>query len=136
MNQPWPLIPYPDWKPTCTALHLWSQIIGKYRLAHTPWINHSWHATLYVHPRGLTTGPVPDGDSLVTLTLDFHDHALIAENSNGQRRRTRLEPMSVADFFGRAAEVVAGVGGHFIVDRKSTRLNSSHSTLSRMPSSA
>lgn len=113
---PWPLMPYPDWKPTCTALHLWSQIIGKYRLAHTPWINHSWHATLYVHPRGLTTGPVPDGDSSITLTLDLHDHALIAENAIGQRKLAPLEPMSVADFFGRAAEVIAGVGGHFIVN--------------------
>ena len=70
-------------EPTCTALHLWSQVIGKYRLAHTPWINHSWHATLYVHPRGLTTGPVPDGDNLITLTMYLLDHALITESSNG-----------------------------------------------------
>ena len=70
-------------EPTCTALHLWSQVIGKYRLAQTPWINHSWHATLYVHPRGLTTGPVPDGDNLITLTMYLLDHALITESSNG-----------------------------------------------------
>lgn len=124
MEQPWPLIPFLDWKPTCTALHLWSQIIGKYRLAHTPWINHSWHATLYVHPRGLTTGPVPDGNSLVTITLDFHDHVLIAESSNGQRRLARLEPMSVADFFGRAGEVVAGVGGQFTVHDRPNEIES------------
>ena len=113
MTQPWPLIPYPEWKATCTALHLWSQIIGKYRLAHTPWVNHSWHATLYVHPRGLTTGPVRDGDNLISLMLDFHDHALIVESSNGQRRLAPLEPMSVADFLARTAKAVAGVGGHF-----------------------
>ena len=113
MTQPWPLIPYPEWKATCTALQLWSQIIGKYRLAHTPWVNHSWHATLYVHPRGLTTGPVRDGDNLISLMLDFHDHALIVESSNGQRRLAPLEPMSVADFLARTAEAIAGVGGHF-----------------------
>src|SRR5688500_4278589 len=54
----WPALPYRDWAETCTALHLWTQIVGKYRLAHTPWVNHSWHATLYVTPRGLTTGMV------------------------------------------------------------------------------
>jgi hypothetical protein len=71
----WPALPYNDWAETCSALHLWSQIVGKYRLAHTPWINHSWHATLYVTPRGLTTRMVPDGKLGITLTFDFHDHA-------------------------------------------------------------
>ncbi|WP_275401809.1 DUF5996 family protein [Sphingomonas flavalba] len=41
---------------TCTALHLWTQIVGKYRLSYTPRLNHSWHATLYATPQGLTTG--------------------------------------------------------------------------------
>src|SRR5690606_34424918 len=49
----WPALVYSEWQETCAALHLWSQIAGKYRLAHTPWVNHSWHATLYVTPRGL-----------------------------------------------------------------------------------
>ena len=52
----WPDIPYPPWRETCAALHLYTQIIGKYRLAHTPWVNHSWHATLYVNARGTTNG--------------------------------------------------------------------------------
>jgi len=51
----WPALPYEDWKDTCTTLHLWTQIVGKVRLAQTPWANHSWHVTLYVTPRGLTT---------------------------------------------------------------------------------
>ena len=66
MMRAWPAIPYPDWRETCTALHLWSQIVGKYRLAHTPWVNHSWHATFYVTPRGLTTGSVPDGERTIS----------------------------------------------------------------------
>ena len=55
----WPDIPYQPWRETCTALHLYTQVVGKYRLARTPWINHSWHATLYVNARGLTTSLVP-----------------------------------------------------------------------------
>ena len=55
----WPDIPFEAWKDTCAALHLYTQIVGKYRLAHTPWVNHSWHATLYVNADGLTTGIQP-----------------------------------------------------------------------------
>ena len=57
----WPDIPYEPWRETCSALHLYSQVVGKYRLACTPWVNHSWHATLYVNARGLTTSIIPDG---------------------------------------------------------------------------
>ena len=48
----WPAIPFAPWKDTCAALHLYSQIVGKYRLAHTPWVNHSWHATSTSTPMG------------------------------------------------------------------------------------
>ena len=108
---------YPEWAETCTALHLWTQIIGKYRLAHTPWVNHSWHATLYVVPRGLTTGPVHEtrgeGGGCVSLTLDLVDHRLIAEADSGARKSFPLEAMSVAEFLGRTRMAVEGVGGTF-----------------------
>lgn len=107
----WPSISYPQWRETCTALHLWCQIVGKYRLAHTPWVNHSWHATLYVTPRGLTTGPVPDDGVLVTLSLDFCDHELVAEAEGGARASFPLRPMSVAEFFDRTGEAIRSVGG-------------------------
>lgn len=106
----WPAIPYDVWAETCSALHLWSQIVGKYRFAHTPWVNHSWHATLYVTPRGLTTGPVPDNEGAVTLTFDFHEHALVAETGDA-RERFPLEPMSVAEFLDRATRMVSRLGG-------------------------
>ena len=106
----WPALPYRDWAETCTALHLWTQIVGKYRLAHTPWVNHSWHATLYVTPRGLTTRMVPDGKSVITLTFDFHDHALIAETAD-MRESFPLEAMSVADFLSRTNTLVERLGG-------------------------
>jgi len=106
----WPALPYRDWAETCSALHLWTQIVGKYRLAHTPWLNHSWHATLYVTPRGLTTGMVPDGKSAITLTFDFHDHALIGETAD-MRESFPLEAMSVADFLSRTTTLVERLGG-------------------------
>ncbi|MHA6645435.1 DUF5996 family protein [Mesorhizobium sp. A623] len=108
---PWPSIPYAEWRETCTALHLWSQILGKYRLAHTPWVNHSWHATLYVTPRGLTTGPVPDAGGLITISLDFCDHVLVAEAEGGARATFPLGSMSVAEFFDRTSHVIRSVGG-------------------------
>ena len=112
MQQAWPAIPYDQWKDTCTALHLWSQIVGKYRLTHTPWINHSWHATLYVTSAGLTTGPVPDGDNAITATFDLHDHRLVVQNGSGRREQIALEPMSVAEFYTRFGRLVTDVGGH------------------------
>jgi hypothetical protein len=109
---PWPALPYPDWRETCSALHLWSQIVGKYRLAHTPWVNHSWHATLYVTPRGLTTGMVPDlSGRSVALTLDFCDHALIVQADGGDTVDFPLRAMSVADFYAQTKRAVASVGG-------------------------
>ncbi len=107
----WPDISYPAWRDTCSALHLWCQIVGKYRLAHTPWVNHSWHATLYVTPRGLSTGPVPDPKGNLSLTFDFCDHSLVAEMAGGARSSVPLEAMSVADFFKRTKNLIAEVGG-------------------------
>ena len=106
----WPALPYADWADTCTAIHLWTQIVGKYRLAHTPWMNHSWHATLYVTPRGLTTGPVPAGEGAMTLTFDLREHALIGETL-AMRERFALHSMSVADFLDRTTALVERLGG-------------------------
>ena len=106
----WPSLPYGVWAETCTALHLWTQIVGKYRFAHTPWVNHSWHATLYVTPRGLTTGVVPDDEGGVTLTFDFHEHALVGETRDG-RESFPLEAMSVSEFLERTTRMVERLGG-------------------------
>ena len=107
----WPDIPYPPWRETCTALHLYSQMLGKYRLARTPWQNHSWHVTLRLGARGLTTGPVPDGPVAVEVAFDFIDHAVIGAASDGRTGRFPLEPMSVADFHARFRDLLVGLGG-------------------------
>lgn len=107
---PWPEIPYAPWRETCIALHLYTQIVGKYRLARTPWVNHSWHATLYVDARGLTTSLVPDGDGGVELRLDLIDHAVVGAATDGRRGGFDLGPMSVADFAGRFTDLLRRIG--------------------------
>ncbi|MCO5101549.1 MAG: DUF5996 family protein [Burkholderiaceae bacterium] len=109
----WPPLPYAEWAETCNALHLWSQIVGKHRLAHTPWANHSWHATLYVTPRGLTTGPVHEPGGCLSLDFDFVDHRLVVQADGGARDGFALEAMSVAEFLGRTRAAVERVGGTF-----------------------
>lgn len=96
----WPALPYEAWQDTCSTLHLWTQIIGKIRLARTPWVNHGWHVTLYVTARGLTTSPIPFGDRAADITFDFIAHELRIEVSDGNTARIALRPQSVADFYG------------------------------------
>lgn len=118
----WPALPWNEWADTGEALHLWCQILGKYRLAHTPWAVHSWHATLYVVPRGLTTGPVPDANAHITLTLDVCDSRLVVEAEGGSRASVALEPMSVADFHARTRRAVKEVGGNFDIHGRPNEL--------------
>src|SRR3546814_6804691 len=77
---------------------MWVQIVGKIRLALSPWLNHSWGSTLYVTANGLTTSPIPAGESSFDIEFDFAHHALRMRRSDGRERRFALSPMSVADF--------------------------------------
>src|SRR5213083_2932556 len=94
----WPPLPFAEWKETAATLHMWTQIVGKVRLAQTPWINHSWHVTLYVTARGLTTSPIPHVPASFQIDFDFIDHQLLIRTSDGQVRTLALRPRSVADF--------------------------------------
>jgi uncharacterized protein DUF5996 len=98
-SEQWPALPYAAWKDTCATLHLWTQIVGKIRLAKTPWQNHSWHVTLYLSARGLTTGPIPDGVRTFQIDFDFIDHILWLRTSDGHFRQLMLTPVSVAEFY-------------------------------------
>jgi hypothetical protein len=111
MLAPWPEIPYEGWRETCSALHMYAQIVGKYRLAHAPWENHSWHATLYVNGRGFTTSLVPDGPGGVEIVLDLIDHQVVGAASDGRTARFELAPMSVADFHARFVRLISELGG-------------------------
>lgn len=109
-HENWPALPYDAWKDTCATLHLWTQIVGKIRLVQTPWVNHSWHVTLYLTARGLTTTPVPYGARSFEIEFDFVDHALAVRTSDGATARMALAPRSVADFHRELLERLAGLG--------------------------
>lgn len=95
----WPELPYAAWQDTAATLQLWTQIVGKIRLTQTPWLNHSWHVTLYVSARGLTTGPMPYEGRTFQIDFDFIDHVLWVRSSDGHFRQLMLKPMSVAEFY-------------------------------------
>ena len=107
----WPPIPFVEWQTTAAALHLYLQIVGKYRLARTPWVNHSWHATFYSTPRGLTTSLIPDGDGGIEVEFDFIDHIVQANCGSGTTKAIPLEPMSVADFYRQFIQTIDDLGG-------------------------
>jgi hypothetical protein len=102
----WPELDYTAWSDTCSTLHLWTQVIGKIRLSKTDWVNHSWHVALYVTPRGLTTSPIVDGFRQFQIDLDFIDHRLVVQVSDGSTRSLHLRPMTVADFYGSVLDLL------------------------------
>jgi len=95
----WPSLPLEEWKDTYATLHMWTQIVGKTRLALSPKENHWWHVALYLTARGLTTTPVPHGTSVFEAEFDFIDHRLTVLRSDGEARHIPLGPRSVADFY-------------------------------------
>ena len=95
----WPDIPLSAWRETFATLHLWMQIVGKVRLVLTPWLNHSWHATLYVTSRGLTTSPIPYEGRTFEMEFDFTAHRLVIRSSDGRGEEIPLAPQSVATFY-------------------------------------
>ena len=90
---------YSSWSDSLATLHMWSQIVGKIRMVQSPWMNHSWHVTLYVTPRGLTTGNIPHGDRYFSIEFDFFDHQLVIRECTGEIETVRLEPKDTADFY-------------------------------------
>ena len=95
----WPSLPFAEWKETAATLHMWTQIIGKVRLTQTPWTNHSWHVTLYVTSRGLSTSPIPYGLYTFEISFDFIDHELRILKTDGAAQVIKLRPKSVAAFY-------------------------------------
>lgn len=98
-NSLWPSLPVAAWQDTYATLHLWTQIVGKIRLTLTPKLNHWWHSTLYVTPRGLTTSAIPTQFRLFQISFDFLDHNLLIETSDGMTRNIPLISRSVAAFY-------------------------------------
>jgi hypothetical protein len=105
----WPGLPLDAWNETFATLHMWTQVVGKIRLVQSPWTNHSWHVTLYVTARGLSTSPIPYGGRSFEIEFDFISHALTIQASDGRTASVPLEPQSVATFYSRVMKEMAGL---------------------------
>src|SRR5690242_19223908 len=105
----WPRLRLEDWTDTRQTLHMWMQIVGKLRMSKADMLNHWWHSTLYVHPRGLTTGLVPHETGAFEVMFDFVSHELRLHSSLGSRRAFPLVPMPVAVFYERVLDTLAGM---------------------------
>jgi hypothetical protein len=106
----WPALPLADWADTLATLHMWTQIVGKIRLAQTPLVNHWWNVPLYVTARGLTTSAMPYQASSFQIDFDFIDHQLIIRCSDGAERKLALEPRSVAAFYREVLRLLGELG--------------------------
>jgi hypothetical protein len=96
----WPALPFEGWRDTLATLHMWTQVVGKVRLAQAPHVNHWWQVPLYVTPGGLTTSSVPYGPRTFQVDFDFVGHRLHIATSDGDSRQLALAPRTVADFYG------------------------------------
>jgi hypothetical protein len=106
----WPELAYEDWSDTAATLQLWTQIVGKIRLALSPWVNHGWQVPLYVSARGLTTSPIPAGGGIIEIEFDFVAHRLAARTSVGGEIGFALEPRTVAGFYRQIMALLGGLG--------------------------
>ncbi len=110
LPQCWPALPLSSWNDTRATLHMWTQMVGKVRLALTPKVNHWWNVPLYVSSRGLTTSPMPYGDRAFELRFDFLEHQLVLQSSDGLRKTLPLAPRSVADFYQQFMDMLGSAG--------------------------
>jgi uncharacterized protein DUF5996 len=112
----WPELAYAGWRDTLQTVHLWTQIVGKTRLALTPWLNHSWHVPFYVTARGIGTSPIPSGTDIFEIDFDFVGHRLLVRTSRGDAASFALARMSVAEFHGRFFGLLDGLGFTVAID--------------------
>jgi hypothetical protein len=109
-ESPWPALPLGEWRDSYATLHLYSQIVGKTRLALAPMENHWWQVVMYVTSRGLTTSPMPSGRRTVQVDFDFIDHRLLVRTSDGAAASLELVPRSVRDFYAEYMALLARLG--------------------------
>jgi hypothetical protein len=119
---PWPELPTAKWRDTYNTLHLWTQIVGKIRLARSPWLNHSWQVALYVTARGLSTSPIPDGRRSFQIDFDFIAHQLAISTSDGAQRQFSLTGQSVASFYQAVMAALAELGIAVAIDEMPNEL--------------
>lgn len=98
-TEPWPALPFDAWQDTCETLHMWTQVVGKVKLALSPFLNQWWEVAFHLTPRGLTTGNIPDGATVFGVEFDFVTHNLHVQVSDGRVKSLPLIPRPVADFY-------------------------------------
>jgi hypothetical protein len=109
-SERWPALPLAEWKDTYATLHMWTQIVGKIRLALSPPVNHFWGSALYVTARGLTTSPIPYAKGVFEINFDFVAHRLEITTSLGESRTFRLIPRTVAEFYAELMGALKSLG--------------------------
>ena len=133
---PWPALPLAEWKDTYSTLHMWTQIVGKIRLALTPLVNHWWNVPLYVAPRGLSTSAIPYNDRFFQITFDFISHLLLIETTDGSTKTIALRSRSVAEFYQEMMAALKSLGMRVtiwttpveVADRTAFEKDQKHST--------
>jgi hypothetical protein len=106
----WPELPLESWEDTYHTLHMWSQIVGKVRLALSPKMNHWWEVPFYLNAVGLTTSPIPYRSGVFEIYFDFIHHKLVIQTSHAASKTLALAPHSVADFYREFMETLASLG--------------------------
>jgi hypothetical protein len=106
----WPPLPYEEWREAASTLHLWLQMVGKIRLMHCPWLNHSWHVSMRTSARGLGTGLMWHENAAFQIEFDFVDHRLVIRLDDGRVAALPLGPESTASFYRKLMSTLADLG--------------------------
>ena len=115
----WPELRFAEWRDSGATLQLWTQIVGKLRLALSPWLNHGWQVPLYVSARGLGSSAMHAGNGrLLEVEFDLVDHRLVIRSSDAAERGFALAPMSVAAFYRRFMAELATLGIHVAINQR------------------
>jgi hypothetical protein len=116
MDERWPALPYNEWKDTCDTLHMWMQVVGKVKLALTPFLNEWWNVPFYLTVRGMTTGVIPYRERALQIDFDFTEHNLSIDTDDGERKALALIPRTVADFYGDFMDTLRALGIEVTID--------------------
>ncbi len=121
-----PALPLEEWEDTKETLHRYCQIVGKIRMELSPYRNHWWHVTLYVTPRGLTTGPIPYSAGTFDISFDLLDNRLVVTTSEGGKFGFAIDNLPVAEFYGRLIGGLRSSGVEISINTEPFKLDDEH----------
>jgi hypothetical protein len=109
-QEAWPELPYDAWKDTLDTLHMTLQIVGKVRLALSPFEPQWANVPLYLSSRGLTTTPMAYAGLIFQIDVDLIEHQVVIETTSGESRRIALSARPVAEFFAEFTTNLSALG--------------------------